>query len=202
MTTQTIATIYGRRAVKSFRAGEAIAPSVLQTILDAAMASPSSFNLQHWRFVIVRDPVTRAQLRRAGHDQPQLTDAAVLIVLCGDTSAWRDSFDMCWAQVTQTVRTAARLRAIDAYRDDPQKQRDEAMRSGGMAAQTLMLAAASLGVDSCPIGGIDFELVAHVIRLPPEHVIVMCIALGSAICQPPPRPGQVSRLQAVFENTF
>ena len=51
--------------------------------------------------------------------------------------------------------------AIDQYyRGKDQVQRDEAMRSCGIAAQTLMLAAKSMGYDSCPMDGFDFDEVA------------------------------------------
>ena len=64
------------------------------------------------------------------------------------------------------------LPAIDNYyRGKEQVQRDEAMRSCGITAQTLMLAAKSMGYDSCPMDGFDFERVAELIRLPADHVI-------------------------------
>ena len=55
--------------------------------------------------------------------------------------------------------------AIELYRGKEQVQRDEAMRSCGIAAQTLMLAAKSMGYDSCPMDGFDFDKVAELIKL-------------------------------------
>jgi nitroreductase len=52
------------------------------------------------------------------------------------------------------------------------------MRSYGIIAQTIMLAAKSLGYDSCPMDGFDFEKVAQLIRLPDDHVIAMFVAIG------------------------
>jgi nitroreductase len=62
-----------------------------------------------------------------------------------------------------------------------QLQRDEAMRSIGMAMQTLMLAAKGMGYDSCPMIGYDFDAVAEVINLPEDHVIGPIVVVGKRI---------------------
>ena len=81
-------------------------------------------------------------------------------------------------------------------------QRDEAMRSCGIAAQTIMLAAKSLGYDSCPMDGFDYEKVAQLIRLPDDHVIAMFVAIGKGTKQPWPRPGQLDLADVVVKNMF
>ncbi len=90
----------------------------------------------------------------------------------------------------------------DYYRDKEQVQRDEAMRSCGITAQTLMLAAKSMGYDACPMDGFDFEKVAELIRLPAEHVIAMFVAIGKGIKEPWPRPGQLDLNEVMIENRF
>ena len=93
--------------------------------------------------------------------------------------------------------------AIDAYyRDRDQVQRDEAMRSCGIIAQTLMLGAKSLGYDSCPMDGFDFEAVGKLIRLPDDHVMAMMLAVGKATAPAWPRGGQLTLDQVMVENAF
>ena len=88
------------------------------------------------------------------------------------------------------------------YRDKDQVQRDEAMRSCGIAAQTLILAAKALGYDSCPMDGFDYESVGKLINLPDDHVIAMFVAIGKGTKEPWPRPGQLSLDEVVINNKF
>ena len=63
------------------------------------------------------------------------------------------------------------VQMMGMYEGREQLQRDEALRSCGMAAQTIMLAAKALGYDTCPMAGFDPEAVGRLINLPPDHVI-------------------------------
>ena len=56
--------------------------------------------------------------------------------------------------------------------------RDEAMRSCGFAAQTIMLAARQMGLDSCPMVGFEYDELAELINLPENHMIVMMVVVG------------------------
>jgi nitroreductase len=59
-------------------------------LLEAATQAPTSFNMQHWRFVIVRDPELRQKIRKEfGNDQAQMTDASLLIIMTEDTNTWK-----------------------------------------------------------------------------------------------------------------
>jgi len=124
-------------------------------------------------------------------DQAQVTDASLLLILCADLKAWEKEPARYWKDAPQPVRDYL-VPAIDTYyRGREQVQRDEAMRSCGLAAQTLMLAARDLGYDSCPMDGFDFDAVARLINLPTDHVIAMFVAIGKPTEQAWPRPGQL-----------
>ncbi len=88
------------------------------------------------------------------------------------------------------------------YGSNPQLQRDEAMRSIGIASQTLMLAAKSMGYDSCPMIGFDPIKVGEIIQLPENHVIGMMITVGKAIKDANARGGQLPYEEVVFRDSF
>ena len=88
------------------------------------------------------------------------------------------------------------------YRDKAQVQRDEAMRSCGIAAQTLMLAAKAMGYDSCPMDGFDFDKVGELINLPDDHVVTMFVAIGKAAGDAYPRGGQLDMADIVINDRF
>ena len=79
---------------------------------------------------------------------------------------------------------------------------DEAMRSIGMAMQTLMLGAKAMGHESCPMIGYDFDKVAEMINLPEDHCIGLLVAIGKGTKEPWPKPGQLPLDEVVISNRF
>ena len=88
------------------------------------------------------------------------------------------------------------------YEGKEQLQRDEAMRSCGIAAQTIMLAAKSMGYDSNPMIGFDPEKVGELISLPGDHIITMMIVIGKQVKPAMPRGGQLPLDKVVFTDKF
>ena len=88
------------------------------------------------------------------------------------------------------------------YEGNETLQRDEAMRSCGLAAQTLMLAAKAFGYDSCPMDGFDFEKVGALINLPEDHIISMFVVIGKATKEARERPGQLAMEEVVINDKF
>ena len=80
-------------------------------------------------------------------------------------------------------------------------QRDEALRSIGIVAQTAMLTIKSMGYDSCPMIGFDAEKVSELINLPNDHLIGMMLTVGKASKSARPRSGQLSVSEVFFKNT-
>lgn len=123
-------------------------------------------------------------------------------MICADLKSWKKQPERYWANAEQGIQDFL-LPAIDQYyRDKEQVQRDEAMRSCGIAAQTLMLAAKAMGYDSCPMDGFDFEKVGQLINLPDDHVIALCLAIGKATQAANPRGGQLDSSELIFSNRF
>lgn len=198
----TFDAIEQRRSVKQFDPSHRLSEAEESRLLSAALLSPTAFNIQNWRLVAVRDPALRQQIRAHAWDQAQVTDASLLLVLCADLKSWEKEPSRYWRDASDGVRDFM-VPAIDAYyRDHAQVQRDEAMRSCGIIAQTLMLGAKSLGYDSCPMDGFDFDAVGKLIRLPDDHVIALMLAVGKATAPAWPRGGQLSLDQVLIENTF
>jgi len=199
---KTIEAIRSRRAVKHFDANHSMTAEEKDQILSLAILSPTAFNIQNWRLVVVDDADLRRKIREVSWDQSQVTDTSLFIVLCADLKAWEKEPERYWANAPKEVQEFM-LPAIDNYyRGKDQVQRDEAMRSCGIIAQTIMLAAKSLGYDSCPMDGFDFEKVAQLIHLPDDHVIAMFVAIGKGTKEAWSRPGQLSLNDVIVKNVF
>ena len=90
----------------------------------------------------------------------------------------------------------------DFYGGNEQLQRDEAMRSVGIAAQTIMLTSKDMGYDSCPMIGFDPDAVAKIINLPENHLISMLLVIGKATQPARPRSGQLPLSEVLVKDNF
>lgn len=150
----TLAAIEQRRSIKQYDSKFRMPEEDIQKLLDLALLAPTSFNIQNWRFIVVRDSEIRQQIRAAAWDQAQVTEAQLLLVLCADIKAWAKQPERYWKNAPpETQKTLVPMIGQFYENEGEQIQRDEAMRSCGFSAQNLMLAAKAMGYDSCPMIG-------------------------------------------------
>ena len=194
--------IQARRAIKQFDPNHRMKDEEVNRLIEAAMQSPTSFNIQHWRFVTVRDPELRKQIRAVGNDQAQMTDASLLIVMTADVDAWKKEPQRYWRNAPAEVAELLVNWMGPFHEGKPQLQRDEAQRSIGMAMQTIMLAAKAMGYDSCPMIGFDHDAVAKLIRLPADHCIGPMVAVGKRTKDSWPKPGQLPLSEVLIVDRF
>ena len=194
--------IQQRRSIKHFDSGYVMTKNEIDTLLSHAILSPTAFNIQNWRFVVVTDKALRQKIREVSWGQAQVEEASLFIVLVGDLMAWNKDPARYWKKAPQPVQDYL-VPAIHPYYDGkPQVQRDEVMRSCGMAAMNLMLHAKSMGYDSCPMDGFDFDKVAELLNLPKDHTPAMFVCIGKGIKEAWPRGGQLPLNEVVIENKF
>ena len=199
----TLEAIEKRRAVKHFDPEHKMTADEERTLLQAMIQAPTSFNIQHWRFVILRDSELRSKIRtELGNDQAQMTDASLLVLFTADTKAWQKQPERYWQNAPQEVADLLVGWMGPFHEGREWLQRDEAQRSIGMAMQTLMLAAQELGYQSCPMIGFEIDEVAKLINLPDDHVMGPMVAIGKGTKDPWPKPGQLSLEEIVYENSF
>lgn len=191
-----------RRSVKAFDPDHRMSEAEVEKLMSLAMLSPTAWNLQNWRFVLVSDTALRKEIRQAAWDQAQVTDASLLVVLTADLKAWQKEPVRYWKNAPQAVQDFIVPAIRQYYEGREQVQRDEAMRSCGIAAMSLMLAAKEMGYDSGPMDGFDFDAVGKLINLPQDHVIAMFVVIGKGIKEPWPRGGQLPREEVVVIDRF
>ncbi|MEN9373676.1 MAG: hypothetical protein RIR79_1228 [Pseudomonadota bacterium] len=191
-----------RRAIKAFDPTHRMTEAEIQHLFGLAKLSPTAFNIQNWRFVVLQDPELRQQVRAVAWNQAQVTDASLLVVLTADLKSWEKEPRRYWRNADQPVQDFM-VSALDGYyRGKESVQRDEAMRSCGMAAQTLMLVAQEMGYESCPMDGFDFDAVGKLINLPSDHAIAMFVAIGKGTQAAYPRSGPLSLEDMVVMDRF
>lgn len=198
----TFDAIEKRRAVKHFDPQHQITPEEVNRILSLAILSPTSYNIQNWRFVHVVDKELRKKIRAASWNQAQVTDASVLLILCADLKAWEKNPARYWKNMPKEVQDYIVPAILKYYSGQDQLMRDEAIRSCGIAAQTIMLTAKSMGYDSCPMIGFDPKEVGNLINLPNDHMTCMMITIGKAVKEAQPRGGQLPLSDVMVKDRF
>ena len=177
-----------RHSVRIYEPGLAISDADLKQIFDTVVLGPSSFNVQHWKFVVVRDQARKTELRGLAFGQAQVEDAAAVVLVCGRLNAYEDA-----SRIYADADAAAREKYVPmiegAYKDQPALQREEAVRSGSLAAMSLMYAAKAIGWDSGPMIGFDAAKVGAMLKLDGNTVPVMMIVLGKALGGTQPERG-------------
>lgn len=194
--------VEARRAVKQFDPNHNMTEEEIGRLMSLVVLSPTAFNIQHWRFVLVQDRELREHIRAVSWMQPQITDASLLVVICADLKAWEKQPVRYWHNAPHDVREGVLAAIEEYYRGREQLQRDEAMRSCGIAAQTMMLAAKAMGYDSCPMDLSNLDEVARLINLPDDHTIAMFVTIGKGMREPWPRSGQLPLEQVMLMDRF
>lgn len=174
----TIQNIEARRSIKHYDMTHVMPDSDLEELLRVTKLAPSSFNMQNYRILVVRDGELRTKIRAAAWDQAQVTDASVLFIMCADLHAHHEDPTAYWGHAPLEVQNILGPMIKPFYDGKDQLIRDEAIRSSALAGMTLMLAARDLGYESCPMIGFDAEEVSKLINLPENYLLSFMIPVG------------------------
>jgi nitroreductase len=191
-----------RRATKAFNADHKMTEAEIERLMSLAMLAPTAWNIQHWRFVVVQDAELRAQIRAAAWGQAQVTDASLLVIVTADLAAWQKNPARYFEGADDKTKDWLLTSMHQFYNGREWLQRDDAVKSCGIAAATLMLAAQEMGYDSCPMDGFDFDAVGKLINLPKDHVVTMFVAIGKGAAPARPRSGKLAMSEAVVRERF
>ena len=153
-----------RYATKLFDPQRKIAPDVWAALEQSLILTPSSYGMQPWKFLILsRDAALRETLVTCSWGQRQVADSSHYVVFAVRT-------EITAADLEMYVDRIAEVRSVDRSTLDPMKkmidggivkrmnaaqQQEWASRQAYIALGNFMTSAAVLGVDTCPMEGID-----------------------------------------------
>jgi nitroreductase len=162
-----------RHACKLFDEVKKIADKDIREILEAARKSPSSFGMEPWKFLVITNEELKAKIRPHCWNQPQVTTCShLVIVLAAIESVKVES----GTPAKRFLRRDMSSDKFDFYMDLYAKHLRHTLSSDEnifcwtarqtyIAAANMMICAATLGIDSCPIEGYDKEEVENVLNL-------------------------------------
>jgi nitroreductase len=194
-----------RHAVKEYRKDYKMPKEHLEQILKSTSLAPSSWNLQHWKFLVIEDQAYKEKLLPIAYNQKQIAESSVVIAVLGDLQA-NLNFEPVFGPLVaagympQELNDTLKVQVEGAYQN-AQVARDEAIRNSSLASMQLMIAAKALGYDTCPMGGFNHSQFIEEFNVPERYIPTMLISVGLAAT--PGRPsGRLSLDQIVVSNTF
>ncbi len=190
-----------RRSIKSYDAQKSISDAELKELFKEVTLSPSSFNLQHWTFIAVKDSGQKKLLKEAAWGQQQVEDCSVAILVCGKLNAYKDA-PIIYKNTPKEVQEGMLPMINKFYEGKEQLQRDEAIRSASLAAMTLMYAAKNLGWVTGPMIGFDPVATSKLLNLTQAYIPVMLLVLGYQNKAPRPRDYRRPIEEVVRLNTL
>ena len=182
-TNAVIEIILSRSAAKYYDPTAILSEGEIRELVRLGTSAPTSFHLQNWRFLAVRSPEAKARLRPIAWNQPAITDAAVTFIVIGQLADASTVPDRLAPVVEAGIMPAHLVQewempARSLYDDQPQRQRDEAVRSATFGAAAIIYAARSLGLGSTPMIGFDAEAVHTEFGLAEDEIPVMLLTVG------------------------
>jgi nitroreductase len=172
-----------RISANKFDSSKILTEDDVRYLVAAAMESPSAYNIQHARFLAVVDSDAKNTLRELSYHQAKVSEASVTFVVLADVEGYKllptiGARAVSAGLFDQTAADRSTKMATDAYSSNATFARDEAIRSGSMAAMSLMLAAEEKGWVTGPMIGFDAEKLKAVFNLDDRYLPVMLITVG------------------------
>jgi nitroreductase len=182
-TNTVIENLLSRSAAKYYDRDAVLSDEQIRDLVRIGTSAPTSFHLQNWRFIAVRTPEAKARLHPIAWKQPAILDAAVTFIIIGQLADASTVPERLAPVVEAGIMPAHmvpewEMPARGLYDDQPQRQRDEAVRSATFGTAAIIYAARSLGWGSTPMIGFDAEAVHSEFGLREDEVPVMLLTVG------------------------
>jgi nitroreductase len=171
-----------RYATRKFDPAKKIPADTWAALEQALVLAPSSSGLQPWKFIVVQDPATRQKLSAASHGQTQPVDCSHFVVFAVRKNLGADHVDRYLDRIVE-VRGGTKD-ALKGYRDRMIGSLEKA-RAGGyldvwqshqiyIALGQFIASAALLGVDTCPMEGIEPPKYDEILGLAAQGHTALC----------------------------
>lgn len=198
--------ILERRATNHFT-NEEVPEEILNAILTLGAQAPSGYNLQPWRFIVVRDEENRKRLQKVAFNQPKVAEAPVVIIAIGMKEEWQERAGEVFKEGAE--RGAGNIETWEKAKDGAiqaltgmAKMDVWVNRHTMIAVTTIMLVAEAYGFDTAPMEGFVPDAVKTEFDIPEEAEVVALLAIGRAAAPEKAYPGRFSLDRIAFKERY
>ena len=194
-----------RRATNQFTPDE-VPEETLNAILRLGLQAPSGYNLQPWRFIVVREAENRKRLQSVAYNQAKVGQAPVVIIAVGMKEEWKQTADEVFREGAE--RGAGSPDTVEQYKQGALSFLSHmpmdvwVNRHTMIAFTTLMYAAEAYGFDTAPMEGFDAAAVKREFGLPDEAEVVALLAIGRAESPDKVYPGRFPLERVVYGERY
>ncbi|MBX9568583.1 MAG: nitroreductase family protein [Candidatus Obscuribacterales bacterium] len=176
--------IRNRRATQGFKPDE-VPEEILNEILESSLLAPSGYNLQPWRFIVVKDADSRKRLRAVAMNQPKVEEAPVVVIACADPNSWKTDIE----RVIKLGQEAGQIKddkSADFIRTNANKYLSSidtkvwATKQTMIAFTHMMLLSETFGLDTAPMEGFFEDQVKKEFQIPDDLIVLALLAIGYA----------------------
>jgi nitroreductase len=198
--------VKNRRSVRDYETGKEVTDEQLKELFDIVKMSPSGYNLQPWEFIVVRNPENKKRLRACAYDQAHVEEASATIIVLGTTDPSPKAEELAADRIKKGTMDDTKkkefLATVESFSKDKNYAKIWTNRSTSLAAMTLMHAAKSMGLSTCPMEGFKADCIKEEFGIPEKYEVVMLITLGYESKQQPERPMRFGYEDIVHQEKF
>ena len=176
-----------RRAVNYFDTQKNVTEDLIREMIETASNSPSSYNLQPWSLMILKDPDEKERLKKLAFNQPKITEAPYVFIILADRDGWKEGTPIVEKNFRKSVESGRKkeeerekyfktLKTL--YGETQDKQQAFAVKNTAFFAMSLMYAAKKLGLDTHPMDGFDHDAVRNEFNIPEKYWVPLLLAVG------------------------
>ncbi len=176
-----------RRAINHFDSDRDVSDALLREMVEMAATTPSSFNLQPWSLMVLRDTEEKMRLQKLAMGQVKVSEAPVTLIVLADRKGWSDACPFTEKNFQEMIKAGgmsesqrdwfSKARA-KLYGTSEASQLAFATKNTGFFAMALMLAARSLGLHTHPMDGFSMEGVMEAFHIPDTYWVPLLMCVG------------------------
>jgi len=177
--------IQERRSINFFETNKKIPDDKIKELLEIANLAPSSFDMQPWKVIVVRDPERKKVLRKCAMDQAKVEEASAVFIIIADPKGVEENRDKVldsWQKLgymkpDMRETYAGMVQSLYGI-EDSLTRKLFATKNASLFAMNLMLAAKGVGLETHPMDGFDEACIKKEFNIPADKIIPMLIAIG------------------------
>ena len=181
--------VLSRHSIRRFE-DRSVSDDTLLKLFSLAQRAPSDWNLQPWRWLVLRSPEDRERLQNLVPGESLVMKAPVAIIALANTKEWQGATDHLREHLDSGRYTEEQFnekvkQIADTFEQNPDKAREFAVKNTMLALMTLALVAQGEGLGTGFLGDINEMALRKEFEIPDDWAVAAVITLGYPGEDPP-----------------